>query len=156
MTATFLHTFLKALLRSGRKLILFRRKTGRGNVSSALRYLTFRVFKNCIYETGEDTSYYREKESSVFIDPSVTDEMKNKLQHLEDIANEASDEIWDDDKENGTSGILKLCDQLADKIHAYLASANSSELQNTDISSSKNTKSTISIEMPVTIKSLTT
>ena len=96
--------------------------------------------KNCIYETGEDTSYYREKESSVFIDPSVTDEMKNKLQHLEDIANEASDEIWDDDKENGTSGILKLCDQLADKIHAYLASANSSELQNTDISSSKNTK----------------
>ena len=77
---------------------------------------------------------------------------ENKLQHLEDIANEASDEIRDDDKENGTSGILKLCDQLADKIHAYLASANSSELQNTDISSSKNTKSTISIEMPVTIK----
>lgn len=96
--------------------------------------------KKCIFETGEDTSYCREKESSVFIDPSVTDEMKNKLQHLEDIANEASDEIWDDDKENGTSEILKLCDQLADKIHNYLDSANSSKARNTDIGSSKNTK----------------
>ena len=96
--------------------------------------------KKCIFETGEDTSYCREKESSVFIDPSVTDEMKNKLQHLEDIANEASDEIWDDDKENGTSEILKLCDQLADKIHTYLDSANSSKARNTDIGSSKNTK----------------
>lgn len=97
--------------------------------------------KKCIFETGEDTSYCREKESSnVFTDPSVTDGMKEKLQRLEDMANEASDEIWDDDKKNGTSGILKLCDQLADKIHAYLDSANSSKIQNTDISSSKNTK----------------
>lgn len=102
--------------------------------------------KNCIYETGEDTSYYREKESSVFIDPSVTDEMKNKLQHLEDIANETSDEVWDDDKEDGTSGILKLCDQLADKIHNYLTSnsENCAETQTTDTDlskqSSKNTR----------------
>ena len=97
--------------------------------------------KNCIFETGNDTFYYREKKSSnVFNDPSVTDEMKDKLQRLEDMANEASDEIWDDDKENGTAGILKLCDQLADKIHVYLDSTNSSEAQNTDINSSKNTK----------------
>lgn len=96
--------------------------------------------KTCISETGNDTSYKEKESSIVFIDPSVTNEMKDKLQYLGDMANEASDEIWDDDKEDGTSGILKLCDQLADKIYAYLNSECISEAQNADIDSSKNTK----------------
>ena len=50
----------------------------------------------------------------------VTQEMKNKLQSLADLANECSDEIWNDDDEDGTAGILKLCDKLVDKIDKYL------------------------------------
>lgn len=88
--------------------------------------------KNCIYETGEDTSYYREKESSVFIDPSVTDEMKNKLQHLEDIANEASDEIWDDDKENGRERHMNIVEKAIknNEIKFLLEGTNGYKLEN--------------------------
>lgn len=53
-------------------------------------------------------------------DDYVTPEMKAMLQNLADLANGCSDEIWDDDDENGTAGILSLCDKLADKIDKYL------------------------------------
>lgn len=53
-------------------------------------------------------------------DGHVTPEMKAMLQNLADLANRCSDEIWDDDDENGTAGILSLCDKLADKIDKYL------------------------------------
>ena len=50
----------------------------------------------------------------------VTDEMRKQLQKLEDMANECSDEVWDDEDPDGTGGILKLCDQLVSKVEKYL------------------------------------
>lgn len=49
----------------------------------------------------------------------VTDEMRKQLQKLEDMANECSDEVWDDEDPDGTGGILKLCDQLVSKLEKY-------------------------------------
>lgn len=50
----------------------------------------------------------------------ITEEMKDLLQRLADLAAQASDEVYDDDNENGTMGILKTCDQLSEKIDNYL------------------------------------
>ncbi|HAU84604.1 MAG TPA: hypothetical protein DCW90_03575 [Lachnospiraceae bacterium] len=50
----------------------------------------------------------------------VTNEMKNLLSKIADLASQASDEVYDDDDEKGTAGILSLCDQLCDKIDKYL------------------------------------
>lgn len=50
----------------------------------------------------------------------VTTEMKKLLERLADLTAQTSDEVYDDGKEDGTAGILKLCDQLADKIYGYL------------------------------------
>jgi len=50
----------------------------------------------------------------------ITDGMRKQLQKLEDMANECSDEVWDDEDPDGTGGILKLCDQLVSKVEKYL------------------------------------
>lgn len=51
----------------------------------------------------------------------VTEEMCTLLRNLADLANQASDEVYDDsDAEHGTAGILSLCDSLVTKIDAYL------------------------------------
>lgn len=50
----------------------------------------------------------------------ITEEMKELLQRLADLATQASDEVYDDDNENGTMGILKTCDRLSEKIDNYL------------------------------------
>ena len=50
----------------------------------------------------------------------ITEEMKELLQRLADLAAEVSDEEYDDDNENGTMGILRTCDQLLEKIDSYL------------------------------------
>lgn len=50
----------------------------------------------------------------------VTDEMRSKLRALSILAEECSDQVFDDGDENGSAGILKLCDQLTDKINAFL------------------------------------
>ncbi len=51
----------------------------------------------------------------------VNEEMKDMLKRLSDLAYRASEEVYDDDKENGTSGILCLCDKLYEKIDNYFA-----------------------------------
>ena len=54
-------------------------------------------------------------------DDCVTKDMRMLLQNLADLANQASDEVYDDDDLNhGTAGILSLCDLLVAKIDAYL------------------------------------
>ena len=50
----------------------------------------------------------------------VTEEMKDLLSRVADLAAQASDEVYDDDDDNGTYGILSLCDQLYEKINRYL------------------------------------
>jgi hypothetical protein len=50
----------------------------------------------------------------------VTNEMKELLKKIADLAYQASEEIYDDDNENGTAGILNLCDELYEKIDEYL------------------------------------
>lgn len=50
----------------------------------------------------------------------ITEEMKELLQRLADLAAQVSDEVYDDDNENGTMGILRTCDQLLEKIDSYL------------------------------------
>ena len=42
------------------------------------------------------------------------------LNQLADLADEASETIYDDGKEDGTGDILKLCDELTMKIDEYL------------------------------------
>lgn len=49
-----------------------------------------------------------------------TDEMRKQLQKLADMANQCSDEVWDDEEPDGTGGILILCDQIATKVEKYL------------------------------------
>lgn len=51
----------------------------------------------------------------------VNEEMRDLLQQIADLAYQASEEVYDDDKEEGTAGILCLCDQLYEKIDNYLA-----------------------------------
>lgn len=51
----------------------------------------------------------------------VNEEMRDLLQQIADLAYQASEEVYDDDKEEGTGGILCLCDQLYEKIDNYLA-----------------------------------
>lgn len=53
----------------------------------------------------------------------VTEEMKDMLKRLSDLAYRASEEVYDDDREDGTAGILCLCDELYEKIDNYLARA---------------------------------
>lgn len=51
----------------------------------------------------------------------VNEEMRDLLQQISDLAYQASEEVYDDDdKEEGTAGILCLCDQLYEKIDNYL------------------------------------
>lgn len=50
----------------------------------------------------------------------VTNEMKELLKKIADLAYQASEEVYDDDNENGTAGILSLCDKLYEKIDEYL------------------------------------
>lgn len=50
----------------------------------------------------------------------VTNEMKELLKQIADLAYQASEEVYDDDNENGTVGILNLCDKLYEKIDEYL------------------------------------
>ena len=50
----------------------------------------------------------------------MTKEMIRQLNQLADLADEASETIFDDGKMNGTGGILKLCDKLTIKIDKYL------------------------------------
>lgn len=50
----------------------------------------------------------------------VNEEMRDLLQRIADLAYQASEEVYDDDKEEGTAGILCLCDQLYEKIDNYL------------------------------------
>ena len=45
---------------------------------------------------------------------------KEMIQLLNQLADEASETIFDDGKKNGTGGILKLCDKLTMKIDEYL------------------------------------
>ena len=49
----------------------------------------------------------------------VTEEMKDLLSRVADLAAQASDKVYDDDDDNGTYGILSLCDQLYEKINRY-------------------------------------
>lgn len=64
------------------------------------------IAKKCIKSTPDDC---------------VTKDMRMLLQNLADLANQASDEVYDDDDLNhGTAGILSLCDLLVAKIDAYL------------------------------------
>lgn len=54
-------------------------------------------------------------------DGCVTEEMRTLLQDLANLANQASDEVYDDDDaDHGTAGILRLCDVLVAKIDTYL------------------------------------
>lgn len=50
----------------------------------------------------------------------VTNEMKELLKKIADLVYQASEEVYDDDNENGTAGILNLCDELYEKIDEYL------------------------------------
>ena len=50
----------------------------------------------------------------------VTNEMKELLKKIADLAHQASEEVYDDDNENGTADILNLCDKLYEKIDEYL------------------------------------
>lgn len=50
----------------------------------------------------------------------MTKEMIRLLNQLADLADEASETIYDDGKEDGTGDILKLCDELTMKIDEYL------------------------------------
>lgn len=50
----------------------------------------------------------------------VTNEMKELLKKIADLAYQASEEVYDDNNENGTAGILNLCDKLYEKIDEYL------------------------------------
>ena len=45
---------------------------------------------------------------------------KDLLKRISDLCYQSSEEIFDDSKENGTGGILNLCDQLYEKIDKYL------------------------------------
>lgn len=54
----------------------------------------------------------------------VTPNMKDLLKQIADLSYQASEEVYDDDKEEGTAGILSLCDKLYEKIDNYLAKAN--------------------------------
>lgn len=50
----------------------------------------------------------------------VTNEMKELLKKIADLVYQASEEVYDDDNENGTAVILNLCDELYEKIDEYL------------------------------------
>lgn len=41
------------------------------------------------------------------------------LKRISDLCYQASEEIYDDGEEDGTGGILNLCDQLYEKIDKY-------------------------------------
>lgn len=50
----------------------------------------------------------------------VSEEMLQLLQELVDKANQASDEVFDDDLDHGTNNILIQCDELISDIEKYL------------------------------------
>lgn len=50
----------------------------------------------------------------------MTKEMKEQLERLADRLDQISDEVYDDGKEDGTGGILNLCDVLSEKIEQFL------------------------------------
>lgn len=45
---------------------------------------------------------------------------KDLFKRISDLCYQASEEIYDDGEENGTGGILNLCDQLYVTIDKYL------------------------------------
>lgn len=51
---------------------------------------------------------------------NTTTEMRELLKKLANLAVQASNEVYDDDNQNGTRGILNLCDDLSDRINQYL------------------------------------
>lgn len=53
---------------------------------------------------------------------AITLEMKMiaELEKLMNLAQQISDEVYDDGQENGTGGILNICDCLVDKIETFL------------------------------------
>lgn len=57
----------------------------------------------------------------------VTREMRELLERLADLAAQTSDEVYDDNDEDGTGGILKLCNQLTEKICGYLLEADENQ-----------------------------
>ncbi len=50
----------------------------------------------------------------------MTEKTRELLNRLANLAYDASETIYDDGKEDGTGGILKLCDELTMKIDEYL------------------------------------
>lgn len=50
----------------------------------------------------------------------MTEKTRKLLNQLADLADEASETIFDNGKENGTKGILDTCDELTMKIDKYL------------------------------------
>lgn len=62
--------------------------------------------------------WYPKKRNVKFTDNKKQE--KYLLKRISDLCYQASEEIYDDDKVNGTGGILNLCDQLYEKIDKYL------------------------------------
>ena len=46
--------------------------------------------------------------------------LKDLLKKVADLCYKASEEVYDDDKENGTANILNLCDKLQEAIDEYV------------------------------------
>lgn len=71
--------------------------------------------------TNTEQASIAKKRIALTPDDCVTKDMRMLLQNLADLANQVSDEVYDDDDSNhGTAGILSLCDLLVAKIDAYL------------------------------------
>ena len=51
---------------------------------------------------------------------NITVEMETLLRELADLTECVSNEVYDDDNQNGTMEILNLCDELSDRINQYL------------------------------------
>lgn len=71
--------------------------------------------------TNTEQTFNTKKRVESTPDNCVTKDMRTLLQDLANLANQASDEVYDDDDAtHGTAGILHLCDLLVAKIDAYL------------------------------------
>lgn len=90
------------------------------------------IFDDSIFCNEYGTNYYWEVVKGETVEESaetkcsnnckeVTTKMRNNLRQLAALAERCSDETFDDDDENGTHGILTLCDRIVDKIDTYLA-----------------------------------
>ena len=54
------------------------------------------------------------------MEENVTEEMIDLLKKVADLCYKAIEEVYDDDKENGTANILNLCDKLQEAIDEYV------------------------------------